>query len=60
MRIEVALIKVSWQPCSLHLLLQIHSRAARSSWGHETNLHLGVGEKGRKQTEACVRVRARK
>lgn len=41
MRIEVALIKVPWQPCSLHLLLQTH----RSSWGHETNLHLRMGEK---------------
>lgn len=56
MRIEVALIKVPWQLCSLHLL-QTRSRAPRSSWGHETNLHVGMAEKGRKQTEeACVYV----
>lgn len=57
MRIEVALIIVPWQPCSLRLLLQTHSPAHRSSGGRETNLHLGMGEKekaNRRSLCACA------
>lgn len=61
MSVEVALIKVSWQPPSFHLLLQTRSQTPRISWGHEPNLRLGMGHKGTKQTkEACVHVHTTK
>lgn len=57
MSVEVALVKVSWQPPSLHLLLQTRPQTPRISWRHEPSLHLGMGHKGTWQAkEVCVHV----